>query len=197
MLCSGHGECSCGVCQCDRGWIGVACNCRTSNDTCIRKKGEICSSHGTCECGACRCEVSTEGRYSGRFCEKCPTCSGRCHELKDCVQCQMYRTGPLAAQLLCIQNCTKFVPEADNIIGVDEENDEHLCTFYDEDDCRFQFIYQENYKSELLKVRAHTERQCPPKVTTHHFLFGLVFFASIIFIVIVTLFIWRFCKKQN
>lgn len=35
------------------------------------------------------------------------TCSGRCLEFKECVQCQMYKTGPLTEDECA--NCT-FVP---------------------------------------------------------------------------------------
>lgn len=38
------------------------------------------------------------------------TCPGRCSEFKECVQCQMYKTGPLSEEE-CAANCT-FVPIA-------------------------------------------------------------------------------------
>lgn len=115
LLCSGpeKGICTCGTCTCQPGWIGDACDCRASNATCIAPNSQaestVCSGHGTCECGACRCNSNEEGRFSGKFCEKCPTCSGRCAEFKDCVQCQMYKTGPLDEET-CATNCTLFTP---------------------------------------------------------------------------------------
>lgn len=39
----------------------------------------------------------------------CQTCSGRCHELKECVQCQAYGTGQLDKEE-CALNCTHFTP---------------------------------------------------------------------------------------
>lgn len=76
LLCAGadHGTCVCGKCQCAAGWTGKSCECKTSSDTCIPPGGgEICSGKGTCECGICKCFEDTEqGRYSGRYCEKCP-----------------------------------------------------------------------------------------------------------------------------
>lgn len=115
LLCSGpdHGTCNCGVCDCNPKYHGTACDCLASNETCINPQGngEVCSGKGQCSCGACICDTTDEGRYSGQYCEKCPTCSGRCHEFKDCVQCQMYKTGPMGQDAdLCAKNCTLFVP---------------------------------------------------------------------------------------
>jgi protocadherin alpha len=97
-LCSGpeQGTCVCGECVCNDGFTGSDCSCRASNDTCMPKNGgEICSGHGDCECGSCVCHIDKDSRYSGKYCEKCPTCSGRCAEFRDCVECQMYKTGKL------------------------------------------------------------------------------------------------------
>ncbi|KAL1492096.1 hypothetical protein ABEB36_012588 [Hypothenemus hampei] len=110
-LCSGesHGTCDCGVCRCTPGWSGPNCACQQSDAGCYPPDvigGEICSGHGKCVCGACVCADTQESRYSGKFCEKCPTCPGRCPEFKDCVQCQMYQTGPLKDPKDCSANCT-------------------------------------------------------------------------------------------
>lgn len=110
-----------------------------------------------------------DGRFSGRYCEKCPTCVGQCHELRNCVQCQMYKTGPLAASdRICASNCTKFVAIGVDTIRFDESKEDHLCTFYDEDDCRYQFVYR---GLDALEVWAQNERECPPKVSIQYFMF--------------------------
>ena len=113
VVCSGQGICDCGSCKCQPGWSGSACECRSSQDTCIvpnALNGEICSGHGSCVCGKCECEIKDDVRYSGKYCEKCPTCPGRCNELKDCVECQMYKKGLLKDADDCAKNCTLFVP---------------------------------------------------------------------------------------
>lgn len=48
--------------------------------------------------------------------------------------------------------------------SVKEENDENLCADYDEEDCRYAFVYyfDKDYK---VHVRAQEERECPPKVS--------------------------------
>lgn len=187
LLCSGsdHGTCSCGVCQCEPGWMGDACDCRASNDTCIRRPGGgICSGHGTCECGSCRCDVTPDGRFSGRFCEKCPTCEGLCHQLKNCVQCQMYNTGPLAASGLCAETCTKISITGYDKIEADEQMDESLCTFYDDVDCRFQFVYKD---SDTFEVRAQRKRECPVRIFSNHLIFVLSVITSVVLIGLVIL----------
>lgn len=145
----------------------------------MTRRGEVCSGHGTCECGICRCDVNEDGRFSGKFCEKCPTCLGLCHELKTCVECQMYKTGPLAAsEGMCAKNCTKIYTTGVDTIGADEERDEHLCTFYDDDNCRFQFVYTDDYINSAFEVRAQKERACPQVNYVNHFVFRINCFSS-------------------
>lgn len=135
-----------------------------------------------------RCDVTDGARYSGKFCEKCPTCSGRCTEFKHCVQCQVYQNGPLKD--VCFENCTNhFVLTAvDGKIEVDDELEEHLCTFFDEDDCKFQFAYSEKEPSKVA-VRAQKERECPPQV----FIIGIVLavIAAIVLIGLAVLLMWK------
>ncbi|KAI9588865.1 integrin beta-PS isoform X2 [Glossina fuscipes] len=190
LLCSGpdHGVCECGVCVCKPGWTRSACDCQASNDTCIPPNGgEICSGHGDCECGVCKCRSTEEGRYSGKYCEKCPTCSGRCHELKDCVQCQMYKTGPLKDENDCATNCTNFTPIAVDKVVINETKDELLCMFYDEDDCKFTFKYSE--ADDKIEVHAQQERECPPKVFMLGIVLGVI--AAIVLVGLAILLLWK------
>ncbi|KAI8035233.1 integrin beta-PS isoform X2 [Drosophila gunungcola] len=189
QLCSGpdHGTCDCGRCICKPGWTGSSCACQASNDTCMPPGGgEICSGHGTCECGVCKCTVNEQGRFSGRHCEKCPTCSGRCQELKDCVQCQMYKTGVLKNGDDCARNCTAFVPVGVEKVEVDEHKDEQMCTFFDEDDCKFMFKYSE--QGELI-VHAQEEKECPPKVFMLGIVLGVI--AAIVLVGLAILLLWK------
>lgn len=95
----------------------------------------------------------------------------------------MYETGKFSRDE-CRANCT-FVPEdVEQVEGIlihylfylliclfvlfsitvpDEEKNEKLCTFFDEDDCRFAFVYWYDENNEI-KIKAQTERECPPKV---------------------------------
>lgn len=74
----------------------------------------------------------------------------------------------------------------------DEDKDEHLCTFYDEDDCRYQFVYSETVEKNgtvRLAVRAQKDPECPPKV----FLLGIVLgvIAAIVLIGLAMLLLWK------
>lgn len=125
---------------------------------------ETCSGNGVCKCGICRCEVNDKGRFSGKYCEKCQTCSDRCQEFKGCVSCQMYKSGPLAEK--CASTCTLFVPVGIAVVEVNENKDEYLCSVYDEDGCRFQFVYSYNKFDDKVEVRAQQKRVCPSKDST-------------------------------
>ncbi|KAK6631132.1 hypothetical protein RUM43_014228 [Polyplax serrata] len=191
VLCSGsdHGTCVCGKCQCLAGWTGDACDCRASNDTCIPPEGgEICSGKGVCECGMCKCDQEEEGRYSGRYCEKCPTCPGRCLEFKECVQCQVYKTGPLTPEE-CAANCT-FIPTTAEVIEANEERDENLCAYYDEEDCRFAYVYGYDELGKVY-VRAQEKRDCPPKVYILGIVLGVI--GAIVLIGLALLLCWKLC----
>ncbi|KAE8742436.1 hypothetical protein FOCC_FOCC011990 [Frankliniella occidentalis] len=189
QLCSGedHGKCECGKCQCLPGWTGLACDCKATNETCIPPNGgEVCSGKGECVCGTCKCFEGEEGRYSGRYCEKCPTCPGRCLEFKECVQCMVYKTGKLSEEE-CARNCT-FVPRVIDVVEADEEKDENLCAYYDEDDCRFAYVYtyDENGK---VEIRAQQERECPPQVYIPGIVLGVI--GAIVLIGLAMLLLWK------
>ncbi|XP_055910007.1 integrin beta-PS [Eupeodes corollae] len=190
LLCSGpdQGTCNCGVCDCKPGWTGSACDCLASNDTCkVNGEGEICSGHGECECGVCKCIVSEEGRYSGTYCENCPTCTKRCLDLKDCVQCQMWKTGPLKDEAACAANCTLFVPITEEKNVNDEDANRVPCSYYDEDDCRFKFKYTEI--DGKITVYAQEERECPPKVFMLGIVLGVI--AAIVLVGLAILLLWK------
>ncbi|XP_037934909.1 integrin beta-PS-like isoform X1 [Teleopsis dalmanni] len=190
QLCSGpdHGICACNVCECKPGWTGAACDCQASNHTCIPPNGgEICSGHGECECGVCKCKTTEEGRYSGDYCEKCPTCSRRCQELKDCVQCQMYKTGPLKDPKDCADNCININPIGVEKVIIDDPEKEYQCWFFDEDDCKFSFKYTEINNE--IKIYAQQERECPPKVFMLGIVLGVI--AAIVLVGLAILLLWK------
>jgi len=95
------------------------------------------------------------------------------------VQCQIYKTGSFTEEE-CHSNCT-FVPSVVDVVEgnlknlifskfksvyfftADEDKDENLCAFYDEDDCRFAYVYAWDETGKIV-VRAQEQRECPPQV---------------------------------
>ena len=69
VLIADHGQCMCGVCSCEPGWSGTACECYDDPDACVDPvTGKSCNDQGSCECGKCNCVAP----YFGNFCSHCP-----------------------------------------------------------------------------------------------------------------------------
>jgi len=200
-LCSGdNGECVCGQCKCNSDWNVPgysACECRASNETCITQYGEhvnkMCSGHGTCECGECKCDESAEGQYSGRYCEECPTCPGKCDELKACVQCKVFKSGELHEQKdedgvnMC-DHCT-FEPIIVDKAEETVDNDERICTFIDDDDCRFRFVYGFHNTTGELQVWVQETKECPVVIDIMGIVLGVI--GAIVAIGLALILMWK------
>lgn len=87
----------------------------------------------------------------------------------------------------CATNCTLFVPIPVEKVEVDEEKDENKCTFFDENNCRFEFIY--NDSGEKVIVKAQEKPDCPAKV----FMLGIVLavIAAVVLIGLAVLLLWK------
>ncbi|XP_075466013.1 integrin beta-5 [Ascaphus truei] len=100
--CGGNGTYTCGLCDCDGGFLGARCECgeeeggsEVSQNACREEEGRtVCSGRGGCSCGLCLCYESEFGRISGSYCEcddfscaryKGVLCSG--HGECDCGEC--------------------------------------------------------------------------------------------------------------
>ncbi|CAG0881559.1 unnamed protein product [Darwinula stevensoni] len=188
LLCSGpeHGECLCGECKCKGNWIGPACGCLNTTDSCYpRDGGEMCSGKGECICGACECIETEVGRYSGKFCQECPTCPGRCEELKPCVQCKTFKSGELSEEEC---DACPFVPvEVD--VAQEENPDERLCTFTDVDECRFYFVYGYSDDTNELIVRVQRTKDCPPVIDILGIVLGVI--GAIVALGVAVLLLWK------
>ncbi|XP_013186565.1 integrin beta-PS [Amyelois transitella] len=190
LLCSGaeHGECVCGKCACRPGYAGAACQCPLSTKACVSPENdEICSGNGVCECGQCVCHVKDNRHYSGKFCEKCPTCPGRCGEFKDCVLCEVHQRGPLYEDKSCGACKLDIIVEEGKLVANESQN-EHLCSFYDDEDCLYVYVYSYN-DSQQLHIRAQKERECPRKVFILGIVLGVI--AAIVLVGLALLMLWK------
>lgn len=186
-ICSGpsHGECVCGKCQCLPDWTGYACECKKDNETCIAPdSNQICSGHGDCKCGVCECFESEDQRYSGHFCEDCPTCPGLCEDLKECVQCLMFDSGPLTVEEC--KNCS-FIPVEVTEAEV-KELGQRMCVFRDDDDCKFKFVYKLDEHNKPL-VWAQRTKDCPEPINILAIVLGVI--GGIVLVGLALLLIWK------
>ncbi|XP_025415221.1 integrin beta-PS isoform X2 [Sipha flava] len=192
-LCGGHGKCDCGKCECNPEWIGASCDCHAINETCIMDgSSEICSGRGICECGQCKCFEENGIRYSGTYCQKCPTCPGRCLEFKDCIQCLVYKTGPLSPEE-CEKTCT-IKPIIVPVAEANEDKDENMCSYYDTEDCRFAYVYSYDQSGKII-IRAQEERECPPQVYFMGIILGVI--GAIVLIGMALLLLWKLLTTIN
>ncbi|XP_064617978.1 integrin beta-1-like [Liolophura sinensis] len=138
QMCGGasRGRCLCNRCICNDGWRGEGCELSADTASCRARNGQICNNHGLCLGGVCRCD----GNFRGPTCEECPTCMGRCEELKNCVMCFGYQSGPLSRQQ-CNAQCSDITMNIVDVVNPDAGA--NLCSFVDDSDGSFFFF---NYR---------------------------------------------------
>ncbi|CAN9498598.1 unnamed protein product [Ophioblennius macclurei] len=154
VLCSGHGECHCGECKCHAGFVGDSCNCSTNTAPCLSDAGHMCSGRGQCVCGRCQC--SEPGAF-GDTCQKCPTCPDACGTKRECIECRLFNSGPLADNQTCQRVCK------DQILMVDtlktDDPGAVLCVFKTDNDCVMKFTYSEHASGRSV-LTALKEPEC-------------------------------------
>ncbi|OQR79540.1 integrin beta-PS-like [Tropilaelaps mercedesae] len=120
-VCSGRGECHCGVCTCNlrdsehEKVTGKFCEC--DNFSCDRHNGHLCGGpdRGQCDCGACRCNSGWEGAdcSCATSNERCLTSNGLCNGHGQChcgkCICQPEYTGDTCQDCpTCPGKCEEF-----------------------------------------------------------------------------------------
>lgn len=74
LLFAGKGKCKCGKCECNPGFEGSACQCKTSDEACRTVNNSVCNGRGICKCNQCECK----GGYQRPHCLECPGCTDPC-----------------------------------------------------------------------------------------------------------------------
>ncbi|XP_055636899.1 integrin beta-nu [Toxorhynchites rutilus septentrionalis] len=103
-VCMGNGDYSCGMCNCQAGWIGKTCECNLQNfdnsadllnlcraETEFDELGPVCSERGECICGQCHCNHGFDGPHCE--CSQCTPLSGLIcndHGECDCGTCKCH-----------------------------------------------------------------------------------------------------------
>ncbi|KAH9643891.1 hypothetical protein HF086_012766 [Spodoptera exigua] len=189
-LCSNRGTCICGVCECNKMddplkvISGPFCEC--DNFTCDMNKGLLCSGpdHGECVCGKCSCTPE----YTGPACQ--------C--LKDQTPCRSPENNEICSgngKCVCGQ-CVCNVDDDRHYSGkycekcpvTNESRNEHLCSFYDDEDCLYVYVYSYNENQQLV-IRAQKERECPKKVPILGIVLGVI--AAIVLVGLALLMLWK------
>jgi integrin beta 1 len=106
------------------------------------------------------------------------TCPGKCEELQPCVQCLQFQSGPYIDQTdeFGEKLCDKCEFE---IIEVEKSEDyliedERLCSFIDDDDCRATFVYGYHNATGQLQVWVQTTKECPVVVDIMGIVLGVI-----------------------
>ncbi|RVE40920.1 hypothetical protein evm_014430 [Chilo suppressalis] len=120
------------------------------------------------------------------------TCKGKCGQFKDCVQCEAHNRGPLynpdEVEGNRCPNCTLFPIIVEGKLEANETLNEHLCSFYDEEDCLYLYVYTYD-ENQRLVIRAQKERECPKKVFILGIVLGVI--AAIVLVGLALLMLWK------
>ncbi|XP_043480175.1 integrin beta-PS-like [Leptopilina heterotoma] len=198
LVCGGRGKCECGTCNCFPGWTGDTCDCKETNRTCkpTEETNEICSGHGDCVCGKCHCHQKGNIRYSGQFCEDCPTCPEKlCEEFKDCVECFVHNSGPLAAENGC-ESCPHHIAVVKELQdeATEKETGSQICKVPGDGDCTFAFKYKSHREStgddiKAYEITARKSKECPEPVNAMGVAIGVIITTVILGLLVLV--VWK------
>lgn len=150
----------------------------------------MCSGKGECVCGECQCIEENGGRYSGQFCEECPTCPSKCSQYISCVQCQVFKSGELSTPERADEcnNCS-FTPVEVDVAIAEEGTSDRQCLFYDDDDCRVTFVYGMDKEKGKIGVRVQKTKECPPVLNILGIILGVI--GAVVAVGFALLLLWK------
>ncbi|CAJ0955661.1 unnamed protein product [Ranitomeya imitator] len=188
FMCNDRGSCYMGACACISGWEGVACECPTSNQTCLDRYGGLCNGRGSCVCGRCQCD--TDPQFTDVLCEFSTSLRllGACEDVRTCVQCQAWSTGEKKGEKC--ENCEIKIKMVDELTKADDRTEK--CSFRDEeDDCTYHYTV-EGLSSVLSNytVMVQKKKECPPGAFL--WLIPLLIFLMLL-LGLLLLLCWKYC----
>uniref|UniRef100_F6QBL6 Integrin beta n=1 Tax=Ciona intestinalis TaxID=7719 RepID=F6QBL6_CIOIN len=192
-VCNGHlgfGKCNCGVCECQNGWKGKACDCTLDQTECYDLSPDAvdsskpCNGNGECECGQCVCNSRGGAKFRGQYCKTKPLVICDIH--KDCIQCKAWKTGNYNTTE-CEKQCTKY-----NVTKMSKEYQysgyTNECRFTDlTDDCNYQATFEEI--DGIIMVEVEPDKTCTTYANPVYIIIGII--AAIVGIGLAILLIWK------
>ncbi|NXY31862.1 ITB2 protein, partial [Pomatorhinus ruficollis] len=182
-LCGGpaHGQCDCGVCKCQPGYEGSACQCQQSTEGCLNTRRNVCSLRGTCLCNRCQCW----GGYQPPFCQECPGCTSPCGRHSSCVECKFFNSGPFE------KNCSLACPNIHLLPNstTDTSKNERKCREKDSQNCWMSYRMIQEDGNDIYTVIVEPDRDCPEPPNVTLIVGGTI--AGVFFIGVLILVIWR------
>ncbi|NXM98372.1 ITB2 protein, partial [Sylvia borin] len=182
-LCGGpaRGQCDCGVCKCQPGYEGSACQCQQSTEGCLNTRRNVCSLRGTCLCNRCQCW----GGYQPPFCQECPGCTSPCGTHSSCVECKFFQRGPFEKN--CSQACPNIHLQTN--LTTDTSKNYRKCREKDSQNCWMSFHMVQEDGEDIYTVSVETDRECPEPPNVPLIVGGTI--AGVFVIGAVILLIWR------
>ena len=121
------------------------------------------------------------------------TCPGKCEELQPCVQCLQFQSGPYHEKYdeYGISLCDKCEFKKIEVEKAEEFiiEDERLCSFIDDDDCRATFVYGYHNLTGELQVWVQTTKECPVVVDIMGIVLGVI--GAIVAIGLALILMWK------
>ncbi|NWI72373.1 ITB2 protein, partial [Dryoscopus gambensis] len=181
-LCGGpaRGQCDCGVCKCQPGYEGSACQCQQSTEGCLNIRGHVCSLRGTCHCNRCQCS----GDYQPPLCRECPGCPSPCGKYISCVECKFFNSGPFEKN--CSQACHNIqLPTNSTEVSINDRK----CREKDSQNCWMSFRMVQEDGDEIYTIFVDPDRECPQPPNVPLIVGSTI--AGVFLIGVLVLVIWR------
>uniref|UniRef100_A0A8C8VKT6 Integrin beta n=1 Tax=Pelusios castaneus TaxID=367368 RepID=A0A8C8VKT6_9SAUR len=171
-----RGHCDCGVCKCNAGYEGSACQCKKSTDGCVNSRGNECSGRGYCQCNMCQCKPG----YQPPLCQECPGCPSPCASYISCAECLEFESGPF--QKNCSLACAKITKHSSLASG-------KQCREKDSENCWISYIMSQEDGEDKYAIKVDAKKECPEPPNIAGIVGGTI--AGVVIIGLLLLLVWR------
>lgn len=145
---------------------------------------------GICDCGGCKCPVPTVNgtKFTGQFCQRCDSCGTKCVEYEECIRCLEIDGYNVTRTNACKLDCPEVEIVEQLVINI-ETSDDVECHGFDEEDCRFNYVYAYDETRKTTVIRLQRQRACPPHVYVLGIVLGVIM--AVVAVGMAFLFTWK------